>query len=92
MTTTYFNSAPPIDHVVLVERFQSGEFDVFNEIVNRCRERVYNLAYRFTHNAEDSFEALAYRAFQTLLCVPADHSQLQQQKFHRQNPVRKNFR
>lgn len=54
MTTTYFDSAPPVERVVLVERFQSGEFDAFNEIVDRCRERVYNLAYRFTHNAEDA--------------------------------------
>ncbi len=41
---------------ILVERFQKGEVSVFNEIVNKCRDRVYCLAYRFTHNSEDSFD------------------------------------
>ncbi len=56
MTTTYFNGGSPVDRSALVERFQSGEFDAFDEIVVKYRERVYNLAYRFTHNAEDSFD------------------------------------
>ena len=54
MEATYLHSLPPVDRAVLVERFQSGEFDAFDEIVNGCRGRVYNLAYRFTHNAEDA--------------------------------------
>ena len=54
MGATYINSVVPVDRAVLVERFQSGEFDAFDEIVNGCRGRVYNLAYRFTHNAEDA--------------------------------------
>ncbi|MFC1716367.1 RNA polymerase sigma factor [Candidatus Poribacteria bacterium] len=56
MTTTYSNSLPSVDRALPVERFQSGEFDAFDEIVNKYRERVYNLAYRVTHNAEDAFD------------------------------------
>jgi RNA polymerase sigma-70 factor (ECF subfamily) len=52
----YINSVVPVDRAILVERFQSGEFDAFDEIVNGCRGRVYNLAYRFTHNAEDAYD------------------------------------
>ena len=56
METTYFNSVAPVDRSVLVERFQGGESDAFDEIVDRCRVRVYNLAYRFTHNCEDALD------------------------------------
>ena len=52
--TTYIDSFA--DRSVLVERFQSGEPDAFDEIVDRCRGRVYSLAYRFTHNYEDSYD------------------------------------
>ena len=54
MGTTYLHSVPPVDRAILVERFQSGEFGAFDEIVDGCRGRVYKLAYRFTHNAEDA--------------------------------------
>ena len=56
MGATYIDSVAPVDRAVLVERFQSGEFDAFDEIVNRCRRRVYSLAYRFTHNVEDAYD------------------------------------
>jgi len=52
--TIYFDSIERMDRVVLVERFQSGEHEAFDEIVRRCQGRVYNLAYRFTHNCEDA--------------------------------------
>ncbi len=55
-TTTYVDSLSHIDRAVLVERFQSGEPDAFNEIVDRCRGHVYSLAYRFTHNCEDAYD------------------------------------
>ena len=54
--TTYIDSMLYADRSVLVERFQSGEPDAFDEIVNRCRGSVYSLAYRFTHNCEDSYD------------------------------------
>ena len=56
METAYLNSVPHAERSILVERFQSGESDAFEEIVNRCRGRVYSLAYRFTHNCEDAFD------------------------------------
>ena len=56
MEVTYLDSSPLVDRSVLVERFQSGEFDAFDEIVNECRNRVYKLAYRFTHNCEDAWD------------------------------------
>jgi RNA polymerase sigma-70 factor (ECF subfamily) len=45
-----------VDRHTLVERFQSGEIKAFDEIVDRCQKYVYNLAYRFTHNYEDSHD------------------------------------
>jgi RNA polymerase sigma-70 factor (ECF subfamily) len=54
--TAYVDTITRVDRSILVERFQSGEFDAFDEIVNGCRGRVYNLAYRFTHNCEDAFD------------------------------------
>ena len=54
MGTTYIDGRPYTDSSVLVERFQSGEPDAFGQIVDRSRARVYNLAYRFTHNCEDA--------------------------------------
>jgi RNA polymerase sigma-70 factor (ECF subfamily) len=45
-----------VDRYALVERFQSGEIAAFEEIVDRCQKHVYNLAYRITHNHEDSHD------------------------------------
>ena len=41
---------------ILVERFQSGEISVFDEIVRRCQKPVYRLAYHFTRNCEDAYD------------------------------------
>jgi len=56
LEVAHLDSVPLADRSVLVERFQSGEFDAFDEIVNGCRNRVYKLAYRFTHNCEDAWD------------------------------------
>ncbi len=56
METTHYDNIPLVDRAVLVERFKSGEFDAFDEIVDRYRGRVYNIAYRFTHNCEDALD------------------------------------
>ncbi len=50
------SSISPTERTVLVERFQSGEPGVFDEIVNRYRRYVYRLAYHFTHNREDAYD------------------------------------
>jgi len=41
---------------MLVERFQSGEIDGFDDIVERYRRYVYRIAYHFTHNCEDAYD------------------------------------
>ena len=56
METMHYDSIALVDRAVLVERFKSGEFDAFDEIVDRYRGRVYNIAYRFTHNCEDALD------------------------------------
>ncbi len=56
MGTVTVDSIPHVNHAVLVERFQSGELAAFDEIVDRCQKRVYNLAYRFTRNCEDAYD------------------------------------
>ena len=56
METMHYDSIPLVDRAVLVERFKSGEFDAFDEIVDRYRGRVYSIAYRFTHNCEDALD------------------------------------
>jgi len=45
-----------VDRYTLVERFQGGEIAAFEEIVDRCQKHVYNMAYRITHNHEDSHD------------------------------------
>ncbi len=38
----------------LLERCQDGDTDAFDELVNRYKNRVYNVAYRFLGNHEDA--------------------------------------
>ena len=56
MGTLCLENISQVDRYTLVERFQNGEIRVFDEIVDRCQKYVYNLAYRFTHNYEDSHD------------------------------------
>lgn len=44
------------DCVILVEQFQSGDIDAFDEIVDKYNRYVYSLAYRFTRNYEDAYD------------------------------------
>ena len=46
--------ASHIDTALLVQRFQAGEIEAFDEIVNRYRRIIYRMAYYFTHNGEDA--------------------------------------
>ena len=41
---------------MLVKRFQNGEPGVFDELVDRYRKYVYELAFRFTYNREDAWD------------------------------------
>lgn len=56
MGTVGIDSIPHMERIILVERFQNGEPRAFDEIVDRCHGRVYNLAYHFTHNCEDAYD------------------------------------
>jgi RNA polymerase sigma-70 factor (ECF subfamily) len=56
MGTVYLENISHVEHATLVERFQSGEPGAFDEIVDKCHRRVYNLAYRFTSNCEDAYD------------------------------------
>ena len=53
----------------LVERFQDGEVEAFNELVIRYQDKIYRLAYSFVHNREDALDLSQeafLRAFQAL--------------------------
>ena len=56
METLCLENFSHVDRYTLVERFQGGEIAAFEEIVDRCQKHVYNLAYRITHNHEDSHD------------------------------------
>ncbi len=47
---------------MLVQQFKSGNEQAFNELVNRYREKAYNIAYRMVRNQEDALD-LAQEAF-----------------------------
>ena len=40
----------------LIGRFQSGELDAFDQIVDRYQDYVYSLAYQFTRNCDDAYD------------------------------------
>lgn len=44
------------DSAVLVEHFQDGDIEAFDEIVDRYREDIYRIAYYFTRNCEDAYD------------------------------------
>ncbi len=48
------HEASNTDTALLVQRFQAGEIEAFDEIVHRYRRNVYRMAYYFTHNCEDA--------------------------------------
>ncbi|MGB9596676.1 MAG: RNA polymerase sigma factor [Candidatus Poribacteria bacterium] len=45
-----------LDHVILIEKFKSGESQAFEEIVNKYQSQVYNIAYNFLGNCEDAYD------------------------------------
>ena len=59
----------PPDEKELVERFQNGEQEVFNELVNRYHGKIYNLVYRYVSNSEtakDLSQEIFIKAFRAL--------------------------
>lgn len=59
----------PTDEKELVERFQNGEQEAFNELVIRYQGRIYNLVYKYVSNAEtarDLSQEIFIKAFRAL--------------------------
>ncbi|MCE2393164.1 sigma-70 family RNA polymerase sigma factor [Candidatus Poribacteria bacterium] len=59
----------PTDEKELVERFQDGEHEVFNELVNRYHGKIYNLVYKYVHNSEtakDLSQEIFIKAYRAL--------------------------
>ena len=53
----------------LIERFQQGDNKAFDELVRKYQNKIYQLAYNFTHNVEDALDLsqeIFLRAFKSL--------------------------
>ena len=53
----------------LVERFKQGDNKAFDELVRKYQNKIYDLAYHFTHDVEDALELsqeIFLRAFKYL--------------------------
>ncbi len=58
-----------VDTDKLVERFQRGEISAFDELVERYRDKIYNITYRYTRNPEDASDLVQevfIKAFKSL--------------------------
>ena len=70
--TLFASSTPtplPTDDKELVERFQNGEKEVFNELVTRYQGKIYNLVYKYVSNSEtakDLSQEIFIKAFRAL--------------------------
>ena len=59
----------PTDEKELVERFQNGEQEAFNELVTKYQGRIYNLVYKYVSNSEtakDLSQEIFIKAFRAL--------------------------
>lgn len=59
----------PIDEYALIGRFQSGEREVFNDLVIRYQGKIYSLVYKHVSNpeiAKDLCQEIFIKAFQAL--------------------------
>ena len=59
----------PTDEKELVERFQNGEQEVFNELVIKYQGKIYNLVYKYVSNSEtakDLSQEIFIKAFRAL--------------------------
>ena len=53
----------------LVDRFQSGDVAVFDQLASKYQNKIYDIAYRHTHNVEDAYDLsqeVFLRAFKSL--------------------------
>ena len=67
--TSSTHTSLPTDEKELVERFQNGEQEVFNELVIRYQGKIYNLVYKYVSNSEtakDLSQEIFIKAFRAL--------------------------
>lgn len=59
----------PVDEYALIDRFQQGERDVFNELIIRYQGKIYSLVYKHVPNpeiAKDLCQEIFIKAYQAL--------------------------
>ena len=69
LSTPLTPTPPPADEKELVERFQNGEKEVFNELVIKYQGKIYNLVYKYVSNSEtarDLSQEIFIKAFRAL--------------------------
>ncbi len=69
LSATSTPTPPPADEKELVERFQNGEKEVFNELVIKYQGKIYNLVYKYVSNSEtarDLSQEIFIKAFRAL--------------------------
>ena len=69
LSTSSTHTSLPTDERELVERFQNGEQEVFNELVIRYQGKIYNLVYKYVSNSEtakDLSQEIFIKAFRAL--------------------------
>ena len=69
LSTSSTHTSPPTDERELVERFQNGEQEAFNELVIRYQGKIYNLVYKYVSNSEtakDLSQEIFIKAFRAL--------------------------
>ena len=68
-TVNLTSDSNPVDECALIERFQRGEQDVFNELIVRYQGKIYSLVYKHVPNpetAKDLCQEIFIKAYQAL--------------------------
>ncbi len=69
LPTSSIATSLPTDEKELVERFQNGEQEAFNELVIRYQGKIYNLVYKYVSNSEtakDLSQEIFIKAYRAL--------------------------
>lgn len=69
LSTPSTRKSLPTDEKELVERFQNGEQEVFNELVIKYQGKIYNLVYKYVPNSEtakDLSQEIFIKAYRAL--------------------------
>lgn len=69
LSTSLTSMPPATDEKELIERFQNGEQEVFNELVSKYQGKIYNLVYKHVPNSEiakDLSQEIFIKAYRAL--------------------------